>query len=40
LGALARRHLALSAELERLDTELAKLVGKAAPRLVARRGVA
>jgi transposase len=39
LRELARRHLALSAELERLDTELAKLVRKAAPKLVARRGV-
>ena len=39
LRELARRHLALTAELERLDTELAKLVRKAAPKLVARRGV-
>jgi len=35
LRELARRHLALTAELERLDTELAKLVRKAAPKLVA-----
>jgi len=39
LRELARRHQALSAELDRLDTELAKLAPKASPGLLARRGV-
>jgi uncharacterized small protein (DUF1192 family) len=39
LGELARRHPALGAEIDRLDTELAKLAPKVAPALLARRGV-
>jgi transposase len=39
LRELARRHQALSAELDRLDSELIQLTAKAAPKLVARRGV-
>jgi transposase len=39
LRELARRYQLLTAELERLDAELATLVPKAAPRLLARRGV-
>jgi len=39
LRALGRRHQALSAELDRLDSQLAKLAPKAAPGLLARRGV-
>lgn len=36
---LARRNLTLSAELDQLDTDLARLVATAAPRLLAQRGV-
>jgi transposase len=39
LRELARRYQLLTAELERLDAQLATLVPKAAPRLLARRGV-
>ena len=36
---IARRHQALTAEIERLDASLAALVAEAAPKLVARRAV-
>jgi transposase len=39
LRELARRYQLLTAELDRLDTELAALAPKAAPRLLTRRGV-
>jgi transposase len=39
LRELARRHQALGAEIDRLDTALAKLAPKVAPALLARRGV-
>ena len=39
LRSLATRHEALEAEVERLDAALARLVGEAAPELVARFGV-
>jgi transposase len=39
LRELARRYQLLTAELDRLDAELAVLAPKAAPRLLARRGV-
>jgi transposase len=39
LRELARRHQALTGELDRLDSHIAKLAPKAAPTLLARRGV-
>jgi transposase len=39
LRELARRHQALTGELDRLDSQVAKLAPKAAPPLLARRGV-
>jgi transposase len=39
LRELARRHQALSSEIDRLDAHIGKLAGKTAPGLLARRGV-
>ena len=39
LRELARRHQALSAEIDRLDAHIGRLAGKTAPGLLARRGV-